>query len=69
MIFVITEQVSGPSGHGEPGRQYQALADDGSGYAKGTPYPAFSTWEKAEQFREDNSISPRWSSIQGLEVQ
>lgn len=49
-VFVITEIVQGPGGHGEPGIESLALVTDGC-WGIGKPLPAFYSREKAEAYR------------------
>jgi hypothetical protein len=65
-IYLITSKVTGPCGHGEPGAEYTALADDGV-YTLGNLYPAFTTREAAEEYKADKTRENR-SKITELEL-
>ena len=52
-VFVLTQEVTGPAGHGEPGTPYLTLKTNGEWYTLGDPAPAFSTKEKAEEYKKE----------------
>ena len=50
-LYAITQEVTGPRGHGEPGMPYLALATYDEGYTLGAPLPLFTSEEQAEEAR------------------
>jgi len=53
-VFAITQKVVGPCGHGEPGTEYLALADERTAYSfklrKDKMRPVFSSLAAAEKY-------------------
>lgn len=53
-IFLIVQEAHGPCGHGTQGDGYLSLMCDGDSFELGSPYPAFTSREDAEQARKTN---------------
>ena len=67
-VYLITKNVKGPAGHGEPGEPYLALATDGVWFDLGNPLPAFPSFDTAEVKRKEFDDCNRYK-VTELEIE